>query len=75
MITRLIGDGAFDQAGAREEVRLALQEVVRTIQAAHHIEPSISACERLVAALFIRACDQTVTLPSALVTLQESKNP
>ena len=70
--SRIVESGALDSAGSREDLRLALQEVIRTIQAAHHVQPSISACERLVGSLFIRAIEQTVTTGTLLQVQDES---
>lgn len=73
MLSRLIEKGAFDSAGSRQDFRLALQEVVRAIQAAHFVQTSPSACERLVASLLIRALEQTSSSQaSQIVTLSDA---
>ena len=71
IIGRLIDRGDFDSAGDRETLRQALQEIVRGIRAAHYVDPSFTASERLVGALFVRACEQAEPFQVKIVTLSD----
>lgn len=72
IVGRLIDRGDFEPVGDRETMHQALQEVAYKIRAARYVDPSITACERLLGALFVRSVEHTVAItPSNFVTLQE----
>lgn len=73
VLRKLIGSGAFDAVGSRQDVSSAMQEIARAMfqSAANGTTPS--ACERLVGSLFVRSVEQS-ELPSTLVTLSDA-NP